>query len=341
MTKADNLLVEEELLQFIRNLPKAELHAHLHGSVREETLRELGCEGFVAKGRTLQECFDLFGTIHNAVQNTRAVQIIARGVVADFAQDNVRYLELRSTPRSTPEMSKEDYLLALVEAVTMAGEEHNVMVKLIVSIDRAKPVADAYDTLKVVAALPSAARQIIVGVDLSGNPTRGVFANFVPVLNIARNKLRLKVTLHCGEVVNPQEVQEMLQFAPERLGHALHIAPELRTQLPVVECCPTSNIKTLGLNTLGEHPVLPPVQWSNLTICTDDAGVFETTLSEEILMVAKEFQLSKSDIARLVYSPLKHAFASFHDITELRARYWHSSYAEYSEPEILLYVSKL
>ncbi|GBG32801.1 Adenosine deaminase-like protein [Hondaea fermentalgiana] len=315
----------QDLEAFVRTLPKAELHAHLHGSVREDTLRALGCTGFVAQGRTLEECFALFATIHDAVQDVNAVRRVAEDVVRDFAQDNVRYLELRSTPRATAHMTKHEYLVTVADAVRTAGAKHDVLVRLLVSLDRARDPSDANDSLDVVKALPAHAKAMIVGVDLSGNPTKGRFADFVPALTRARSELGLKVTIHCGEVHDDNEVAEILAFAPDRLGHALHVPASLRAKgLPVVECCPTSNIKTLALDALHEHPVLPPVDWAHLVVCTDDAGVFETSLTKEMTMVAHEFRLSRDQIAQLTRAPLRHAFAHPKDIRSLEMRLWPS-----------------
>ena len=115
----------EVSLAFCRALPKVELHAHLHGSIRDATLAELAAArpGATATERAtdvalcraaaygansssgrrgLTECFALFDLIHKLVTTTPVVQRITKEVVADFAAENVRYLELRTTPRALP-----------------------------------------------------------------------------------------------------------------------------------------------------------------------------------------------------------------------------------------------
>lgn len=63
---------------------------------------------------------------------------------------------------------------------------------------------------------------IICGVDFSGSPTNGNFNDFKPILEKAREN-GLKLALHCGEVENPIEISDMLQFGMNRLGHGTFI----------------------------------------------------------------------------------------------------------------------
>jgi len=57
-----------------------------------------------------------------------------------------------------------------------------------------------------------------VGVDLSGDPTRGDLPPFLPILQGAR-EAGLKIAIHCGETMNVREAEAVLDFHPDRLGH--------------------------------------------------------------------------------------------------------------------------
>jgi len=95
-------------LDFIRRCPKVELHAHINGCIRDETILELlKKKGASAEEisklrvqlgdeRTLSQCFDLFSRIHTLVTSVEVVERVTREAIEDFAADNVRYLELRS-----------------------------------------------------------------------------------------------------------------------------------------------------------------------------------------------------------------------------------------------------
>ena len=164
-------------LELCRALPKAELHAHINGCIRRSTLAEL-CrqsgvpellalatageeaggllgEAGAAGGRhlTLSECFEMFGAIHGAVCTVEAAARVAAEVVEDFAADNVRYCELRTTPRPTVDsrgrpVDRAGYIAAVSAAVVAAESRANagraaaglpgpaIVARLLLSVDR-------------------------------------------------------------------------------------------------------------------------------------------------------------------------------------------------------------
>ena len=230
--------------------------------------------------------------------------------------------------------------------------------RFLVSIDRSQSLAEAEENVNLAIDLaygphPSWSR-LVVGIDLGGNPTRSDFRTFQPCLQKARNH-GLKVTLHCGEIpcdatLHPtayREASDMLDFGPDRLGHAVLLPPDLlhrleQLQIPV-ETCPTSNVMTLELHHqeqhehqqqngdksqhgdlvhgLRQHPSLQ--YWlrvcnkkeSNnnntfypLTIGTDDPGVFDTTATQELWLLATAFQLDRQQLGRIIVDSVRYAF---------------------------------
>ena len=115
----------KNLFQFFKFLPKIELHAHLNGCIRESTLFELARDRNVTlssllsefkfdllgpqqqsyqleqrQRRSLTECFQIFKEISKCVTDLDAIYRITLEALEDFAEQNVAYLELRSTPKS-------------------------------------------------------------------------------------------------------------------------------------------------------------------------------------------------------------------------------------------------
>lgn len=96
---------------FYMQLPKVELHAHLNGSISSSTMRKLiakkphlqvlGHMTMIDKGkkRTLEECFQMFQVIHQLTTSAEDILMVTKDVIKEFADDGVKYLELRSTPR--------------------------------------------------------------------------------------------------------------------------------------------------------------------------------------------------------------------------------------------------
>ncbi|GJP49175.1 hypothetical protein CLOM_g8418 [Closterium sp. NIES-68] len=171
----------QQRLPFCERLPKVELHAHLNGSIRDSTIRELA-EKRQAEAPLVAE---------DALRLTNKGQLAP--VVEDFAADNVCYLELRTTPKSNPGagMSKQSYieavlagLLPFMRAETAwldARNKHQgppssaasgmpIVVRLVLSIDRRESTQGALDTVRLAVQLRS---QGVVGIDLSGNPSIG------------------------------------------------------------------------------------------------------------------------------------------------------------------------
>lgn len=170
--------------------------------------------------RALDECFELFQIAHDVTNNPNAVYIATKRVIEEFAYDNVMYLELRTTPRSEENMTKREYIDAVIRAIK--ENEKNITVKLILSINRSHDMKDSQDSLETILKMKKMYPDIIRGIDLSGNPQVGRFEN--AIFKIAKEN-GLYTTIHCAEVKNDEEVKEILNFRPNRLGHATFLHP--------------------------------------------------------------------------------------------------------------------
>jgi adenosine deaminase len=217
---------EDELI--VKQMPKIELHAHLHGSVRLSTLQELaalnGEENNVIleshHAGMVEKPFELFPLIHKTINRKEIVQQVLLEMIQDFANENTIYLEIRSTPRTLADgTTPHEYLLALVEMIDFLKNMSNgispntttigkMMVRLIVSIDRAKPYQEAFNSLQSIKEIQEQYPGIIVGIDFSGNPLGGRFNEFIEIFKIAREKLGLKVTIHAAETKELSDPQD-------------------------------------------------------------------------------------------------------------------------------------
>jgi adenosine deaminase len=140
-------------------------------------------------------------------------------------------------------------------------------------------------TVDAAARLADGGSGVVVGVDLCGNPARGDFATYVPALQRAR-AAGLRVTLHLGELDRPREVAEMLDFGPDRVGHACFLDAaawaRVRAGRVPLEACVTSNLRTASVASANTHHALELVRAGHpVAICTDDPGVFGRSAREE------------------------------------------------------------
>lgn len=319
---------------FTLSLPKIELHAHLNGSIRRSTLDALAAAhdidaastGIMSRWpSTLSEAFDVFRLIHECVSTLSDVERIAFELGQDLERDGVVYGEIRTTPRDLDAKGWDGYVKAVLhgfERYTKQGG--SVILKLLLSIDRAKHSAD--DAMAVVQLAHRYRQHAVVGIDLSGDPTKAEFSTFLPSLSYART-LGLKITLHAAEVRNDDEFSQMLHFAPHRFGHCCfvsrsNLAALKQSKIPI-ELCLTSNLLSnsipsglLADHHFGIHYQPQDAQDAqehvdNTTICcisTDDSGVFGSPLSNEYRLVMDNFKLTESQVFDLARRTLKATF---------------------------------
>lgn len=260
----------DALFSFCKSMPKIELHAHIHGSLRLETLREFvqqhedphlaqdnpwlfdGLRNSVDTTILQEQAFVIFALIHKVVTTKERLTRIVLECIADFAADNVKYLELRSTPRLLDDTTiMREYLDTVLDAIQRASNQYpELQVRLIVSINRTHSVRQAQATLDLVRRYLNDNPPVIVGLDFSGNPAvkNTGFHHFESIFTQARNA-GLKVTLHFAEGYDDrQDTDDILAFEPDRVGHACCLSLEqwtlLQQQKIPIEMCPTSNIVT-------------------------------------------------------------------------------------------------
>ncbi|KAL0398740.1 UNVERIFIED_CONTAM: N6-mAMP deaminase [Sesamum radiatum] len=321
-------------MEWCVSIPKIELHAHLNGSIRDSTLlelaRDLGEKGAIVfsdvehvilkNDRSLSEVFKLFDLIHILTTDHKTVTRITKEVIEDFAADNVVYLELRTTPKRNDSkgMSKRSYIEAVLEGIRSVNlvevdlshklnmdsssyshamndvcdgtGKKKIYVRLLLSIDRRETAKAVMETVELALEMRDLG---VVGIDLSGNPAVGEWLTFFPALEFAR-KQGLPITLHCGEVPNPDEIRAMLDFLPRRIGHACCFGDDewkLLKKLKIpVEICLTSNIRTETIASVDVHHFADLYESNHpLILCTDDAGVFSTSLSTEYMLASSAF----------------------------------------------------
>lgn len=341
-------------LEFCRQLRKIELHAHLHGSIRESTLQEfISNELEVARNgggdkedvanllsmaqmlskrdaeRSLKDCFKIFAIIHRVVVRREYIQRIVYEVLEDYESENCVYLELRTTPRAIPfdGLTKRDYVDIVVDSIrNFIDQPHRkIQVRLILSIDRRNTLEDAFDTVEIAYEHRNkfSDNNLICGIDFSGNPEVSSFHKVRKAFERAR-ELGLKTTVHFAEIFDDADSEEILDFAPDRLGHACCLQGKLlQTMLSKripLEICPTSNLMTRPeIQTYADHPVGDFLESNHpLSICTDDRGVFRVDLTTEIFHVAKNFDLTAGEIETITNNAVDFAFVDNTTKDEIR-----------------------
>ncbi|XP_068627981.1 adenosine deaminase-like protein [Battus philenor] len=327
----------DNVIQFCHSIPKIELHAHLNGSLSRSTMLQLQRyhadagisdktnaffdEFQIGAGdtRNLSDCFQVFNIAHALTSTPETLDLATTLTIKEFQDDGCCYIELRSTPRDTAHMSKRQYVETIVQAMRKSSLQ-DIIATLIISINRSNSASEAEEIANIAIEYQKKCPDIVVGIELSGNPGVGSFVDFENALTRARNA-GLKVALHCGEISNPEEILQMLQFKPDRIGHGICIHPKFggtedtwnllcESGIPV-EVCLTSNVNTKSVPDYSSHH-FQYLQDANVPviICTDDKGVFATSLTQEYSICLDTFKLNKSELARLALNASKYIFAS-------------------------------
>ncbi|XP_040198727.1 adenosine deaminase-like protein [Rana temporaria] len=315
---------------FYQLLPKVELHAHLNGSISSATMKKLMAQKphlhvengttMIEKGqkRTLEECFQMFKIIHQITDTAEDILLVTKDVIKEFAADGVKYLELRSTPRETSTgMTKRSYVETVLEGIKQCKEEEvDIDVRFLLAIDRRGGPTVAKETVKLAEEYFHATNDLVLGLDLSGDPRVGHGKDFMETLTEAKNS-GLKLALHLSEIPTQREETELLlTIPPDRIGHGTFLcnspgAVEMVKEKNIpIELCITSNFKGQTVPSYDKHHF---GFWYNLghpsVLCTDDKGVFSTDLSLEYEIAANTFNLSPHQVWDLSAQAIDYIFA--------------------------------
>ena len=301
------------LYEALNKIPKYELHAHFTGSVSRSLLLHLAAQGtrLTAMERKrlerpvqdLQDCFSMFPLLHKLIRGRNRLHLAVEDIISNFSQTNCRYLELRSGPKDDPEhgVSFEDYFFVLADAVAQTSQlwgEDAPRVAWIVSVDRAKGIFYAERTIKLACELYK--KGFVCGLDFSGDPTVGDFKEYRKLFDRARDQ-GLPATIHIAEVPDAVDTETILEYGPERLGHACCLSPTqfealLQSRIPV-EICLSSNLVTAAVESYENHQVKPLMAAGHpVCLATDDFALFESDLTMEYCRLADALQLTVEEI---------------------------------------------
>jgi adenosine deaminase len=324
-------------------LPFIDLHRHLDGSVRLETIIDLAQQHNVKlPGGTVEELRPhvqvterqpgVMAFIAKMLWMTRvladadACRRITRENVEDAKREGIDYLELRFSPFFMAEphgLDPEAVVAAVIEGAAEGSAATGVRVNLIGILSRTYGAEVAHKEL---AALLSH-REHLVALDLAGDE-----ANFpAPLFTEHFRKGRdagWRITIHAGEAGGPQSVWDAVRLlSAERIGHGTRamedpkLADFLAENRIAVEANLTSNVHTSTVPDLASHPLRQMLAHGLLaSINTDDPGVSAIDLHHEFEIAAPAAGLAGEQIRQAQINALETAFLSAEEKAALRAK---------------------
>jgi len=313
---------------FVAGLPKVELHVHLVGAASVQTVLELARrhpdagvptdEGQLRafyRFSDFSHFIEVYIAVNSLVRTADDIEDLVVGVAADLAGQAVRYAELTVTPDSQLLMGvpPDGVAHALTAARSRAAAECGVRLGWVFDIPGELGLPSGERTIEWVERF---APDGTVGFGLGG-PEAGVARpQFGHVFARAR-ALGLASVPHAGETTGPQAIWDALQhLGAQRIGHGIRAVDDaelvqhlVRHRIPL-EVCPTSNLRTRAVATMGEHPLRQLVDAGvRVTLGSDDPGMFDTTLNAEYRVACHALGLSTDGLADLARTGVDVSFA--------------------------------
>jgi len=320
-------IIHSELL---RRLPKAELHCHLDGSVRPDTLIELGHEykqtmprhdaeslgDFmrVDDARNLEDYLSRFDVTLSVMQTAEALERIAYELSIDAAKDGVRYIEVRYSPvlNTRQGLSIGEAVEAPLRGLERGQRDGGAMARVLVCGLRHMTSDVSMELAHLAVAYK---HRGVVGFDLAG----GEFGNPAGLHAAAFAYARehdLACTCHAGEGADASSVRDAVHVCGvNRIGHATRLfEDESLTQYVndrriALEICLTSNVQTHAVESYEEHPLRRYYdRGMNVVLNTDNRLMSGTTLTDEYLHAARRLDFTFDELCEIALNGFESAF---------------------------------
>jgi adenosine deaminase len=336
MASEQSAAAESVPLEVFRALPKTDLHVHLDGSLRLETILELARAEKIELPATDLEglknaigCGHHFGTLVDylrgfditlrVMQNEEALERIAFELAEDAHRENVRYMEVRYAPMLHTQRGLK--LTQVVEAVLAglrrARETFGIKANVIICGIRNISPESSLEMAELAVAYKGRG---VVGFDLAGAE-----ADFPPkhhrrAFQLVRDN-NINCTIHAGEAYGPESIAQAIHVCgAHRIGHGcrliedgdlLHYVNDHRLPL---ECCPSSNVQTGAVKDLRTHPLKLYFDLGvRVTINTDNRLITDTSVSKELYLAHSLMGVPFDEIKAIIVAGFKSSFQPFHE----------------------------
>ncbi len=315
------------LEKICREIPKADLHLHLDGSVRPQTVVEFSKKAdkaidlATAQKRmrlgsdrgSLPEYLSKFPFVNSLLQTPDAMRRVTREILEDCAEDRVRVAEVRFCPQlhvasgATPEEILEGVLAGYQDG-TKTGVRGGVIVCCLRELSPEKNAELAELAVK-------HKDRGVVALDLAGNEADHDAKNALAAFEVA-GRAGLRRIAHAGEADGPDSIRQAVEtLQAERIGHGTKLLgdPELQGEIVQrgipLEVCLTSNVQTRAVSDFSGHPFARYLRSGvRVTINTDNRTVSGTTASHELALAWFWGELTREELKRLCLNGVDASF---------------------------------
>ena len=344
-----------EIYDFIRRLPKAELHLHLEGTIEPATLVELSQRTdsepiSLAEAEALYQYADFSGFLEAFKAVTRRLrgaaeyELAAWRMLQKLAEQGVVHAEVyisvgvvyfwRKAEDAADPLLFEKIFEGLERARIRGERELGVSLYWIYDAVRHFTVPEAERVFRLAARLRSEFPSII-GIGLGGDERVAASEPFRELYAEAR-AAGLHLTNHAGETTGPEAIWEALSVDSERLGHALsairdpELVEELRRRQIPLELNPSSNVRTGVCSSFADHPLRRYFDAGLLvTLNSDDPAFFGSTVENEYRLAHTVQGFTPEELKQLAANSFRASF-----LPETAKEYWLNKIADFETPTL-------
>ncbi|MDR6120418.1 adenosine deaminase [Bacillus sp. SLBN-46] len=322
-------------------LPKIELHCHLDGSLRAETIIDIAKREGISLPtmdrdeiqqeliapldcESLDEYLKRFALPNLVMQSKENLRRITFELFEDAAKENVKYMEVRFAPllHTAMGLSVEEIIQSVIDGMREAEQQFDIHGNIILSCMRTMTAESAFEVVE-------KGKQFlgkgVVAIDLCASEEEGFCGDFVEPIALAR-EYGYRVTIHAGETGVGKNVLEAVEMlGAERIGHGVFIKDcaeaydVVKEKQVVLEMCPTSNVQTKAVNQYSEHPIHDfHKDGIKVTVNTDNRTVSDTTMAKECTIVFNEFNMNEEDYKKIYLDSVDACFADEETKVKLR-----------------------
>lgn len=327
-------------MELLQKLPKTDLHCHLDGSMRLETILDLADKGRVIlpakdvaglakalhKGercKDLVEYLKAFDITCSVLQTEEALERSAYELACDAAAENVWHLEVRYAPilHTRRGLSLGRINDAVLAGLKRAAKSHDITTGVILCGIRNMDPRDSYRLAELAVAHKGKG---VVAFDLAGgeagNPAKDHAESFALILDNNMN-----TTVHAGEAYGPASIKQALHACgAHRIGHGTRLGEDgdllayvTDRRIPL-EVCLSSNFQTSVVDDLAHHPLRLFFDVGvRVSLNTDNRLITDTTLAKELWLAHEKLGFSLEELKILIVQGFKSAFLPYREKSAL------------------------
>lgn len=326
--------------EFIKKLPKTDLHVHLDGSVRISTIIDLAKKHNIKlptmdekelhklivcgkKTESLEDYLRGFDVVNLVLQSKEGLKRAAYELAEDAASENVRYMEVRYSPilHTNKGLKLTEISQAVIDGLKLGERDFSIKTGVIICGIRNM---DPNTSLKLAELAIAFKNKGVIGFDLAGGEYNHPAKHHKDAFDLAL-KNNLNITIHAGEADGPESIHQAIHYCgTHRIGHGTRLVEDgdllnyVNDHRIPLEICIKSNFHTKAIENIQSHPIDFYIDYGlRVTINTDNRTISDTTVTDEYMLAINELGLDYAIVKSVILNGFKSAFLPYKERVRL------------------------